>query len=35
MIGTTPVVVHDIPFGDRHIWGATAAILLSLCKKLD
>jgi 8-oxo-dGTP pyrophosphatase MutT (NUDIX family) len=35
MIGTTPVVVHDIPFGERHIWGATAAVLLSLCKKLE
>jgi 8-oxo-dGTP pyrophosphatase MutT (NUDIX family) len=35
MIGTTAVTVHDIPFGERHIWGATAAVLLSLCKKLE
>lgn len=35
LIGTTPVTVHDIPFQERHIWGATAAILLSLCKKLE
>lgn len=35
MIGTMSVLVHDLPFGERHIWGATAAILLSLCKKLE
>ena len=35
LIGTTPVLVHDIPFEERHIWGATAAILLSLCKTLE
>jgi 8-oxo-dGTP pyrophosphatase MutT (NUDIX family) len=35
LIGSTQVQVYDIPFGERHIWGATAAILLSLCKKLE
>jgi 8-oxo-dGTP pyrophosphatase MutT (NUDIX family) len=26
---------HDIPFGERHIWGATAAMLLNLAAKLE
>jgi 8-oxo-dGTP pyrophosphatase MutT (NUDIX family) len=30
MIGTTAVQVHDIPFGEHNIWGATAGILMSL-----
>lgn len=34
-IGSTSILVHDIPFGERHIWGATAAILMSLIKKLE
>jgi len=25
----------DIPYGDRHIWGATAGMLLSLCRLLQ
>ena len=25
---------HDIPFGERYIWGATASMLLSLCRLL-
>jgi 8-oxo-dGTP pyrophosphatase MutT (NUDIX family) len=30
MIGNTAVQVHDIPFGEHNIWGATAGILMSL-----
>lgn len=26
---------HDIPYGERHIWGATAAMLLSLAARLQ
>ena len=26
---------YDIPFGERHIWGATAAMLLNLAAKLE
>jgi 8-oxo-dGTP pyrophosphatase MutT (NUDIX family) len=26
---------HDIPYGDRHIWGATAGVLLSLYQMLQ
>jgi 8-oxo-dGTP pyrophosphatase MutT (NUDIX family) len=33
-IGATTVEVHDIPFGARHIWGATAAMLMTLCALL-
>jgi 8-oxo-dGTP pyrophosphatase MutT (NUDIX family) len=28
-------LTHDIPFGERHIWGATAGMLLSLCRLLQ
>jgi 8-oxo-dGTP pyrophosphatase MutT (NUDIX family) len=28
-IGDTTVEVHDIPFGDRNIWGATAGMLMT------
>jgi 8-oxo-dGTP pyrophosphatase MutT (NUDIX family) len=28
-------LTHDIPYGDRHIWGATAGMLLSLCRLLQ
>jgi len=28
-------LTHDIPFGARHIWGATAGMLLSLCRLLQ
>jgi 8-oxo-dGTP pyrophosphatase MutT (NUDIX family) len=34
MIGTTTVRVHDIPYGEDNIWGATAGILLSLYRLL-
>lgn len=27
-------LTHDIPYGERHIWGATAGMLLSLCRLL-
>ena len=27
-------LTHDIPYGNRHIWGATAGMLLSLCRLL-
>ena len=28
-VGDTTVEVHDIPFGDRNIWGATAGMLMT------
>ena len=28
-------LTHDIPFGGRHIWGATAGMLLSLYRLLQ
>lgn len=27
-------LTYDIPWGERHIWGATAGMLLSLCQRL-
>ena len=30
MIGTIAVQVYDIPYGEHHIWGATAGILMGL-----
>lgn len=33
-IGDVPVQVYDIPFGDHHIWGATAGILMNLYRLL-
>lgn len=35
MLGTTKVRVYDIPYGERHIWGATAGMLMSLYKLLE
>ena len=35
MLGTTKVRVYDIPYGEHHIWGATAGMLLSLYKLLN
>lgn len=35
MLGTTKVHVYDIPYGERHIWGATAGMLMSLYKLLN
>jgi 8-oxo-dGTP pyrophosphatase MutT (NUDIX family) len=34
MLGTTKVRVYDIPYGEHHIWGATAGMLMSLYKLL-
>ena len=28
-VGETTVEVHDIPYGDRNIWGATAGMLMT------
>ena len=33
-IGAVSVQVYDIPYGDHHIWGATAGMLIGLCKLL-
>jgi 8-oxo-dGTP pyrophosphatase MutT (NUDIX family) len=32
--GGREFLTHDIPYGERHIWGATAGMLLSLCRLL-
>jgi 8-oxo-dGTP pyrophosphatase MutT (NUDIX family) len=34
MLGTTKVLVYDIPYGDHHIWGATAGMLVALYRLL-
>jgi 8-oxo-dGTP pyrophosphatase MutT (NUDIX family) len=34
MVGTVPLRVHDIPFGEHNIWGATAGILMALYRVL-
>jgi 8-oxo-dGTP pyrophosphatase MutT (NUDIX family) len=34
MLGTAKVLVYDIPYGERHIWGATAGMLMSLYRLL-
>ena len=34
VLGTTTINVHDIPFGERNIWGATAGILMALYRVL-
>jgi 8-oxo-dGTP pyrophosphatase MutT (NUDIX family) len=34
-LGTTKVRVYDIPYGEHHIWGATAGLLMSLYKLLN
>jgi 8-oxo-dGTP pyrophosphatase MutT (NUDIX family) len=34
MLGATKVLVHDIPYGEHHIWGATAGMLMSLYRLL-
>ena len=33
-LGELTVNVHDIPYGERNIWGATAGMLLTLRRKL-
>jgi 8-oxo-dGTP pyrophosphatase MutT (NUDIX family) len=35
MLGATKVRVYDIPYGEHHIWGATAGMLMSLYKLLN
>ena len=35
MLGETRVRVYDIPYGEHHIWGATAGMLVSLYKLLN
>ena len=35
VLGTTAIQVHDIPFGERNIWGATAGILIALYRLLQ
>ena len=35
MLGTTKVRVYDIPYGEHHIWGATAGMLMSLYRLLN
>jgi hypothetical protein len=32
--GEMMIDVHDIPFGERNIWGATAGMLMTLCRML-
>ena len=34
VIGTTTVQVYDIPYGEHHIWGATAGMLMALYRLL-
>jgi 8-oxo-dGTP pyrophosphatase MutT (NUDIX family) len=34
-IGTTTVQVYDIPYGEHHIWGATAGMLMALYRLLE
>jgi 8-oxo-dGTP pyrophosphatase MutT (NUDIX family) len=34
-LGTTKVRVYDIPYGEHHIWGATAGMLIALYRLLD
>jgi 8-oxo-dGTP pyrophosphatase MutT (NUDIX family) len=34
MLGNTPIRVHDIPYGEHNIWGATAGILMALYRLL-
>ncbi|HEX3603802.1 MAG TPA: CoA pyrophosphatase [Steroidobacteraceae bacterium] len=34
MIGELTIDIHDIPYGDRNIWGATAGMLMTLRRLL-
>jgi 8-oxo-dGTP pyrophosphatase MutT (NUDIX family) len=34
-VGGLTIEVHDIPYGDRNIWGATAGMLMTLRRKLQ
>jgi hypothetical protein len=35
MMGEVAVEIHDIPFGNRNIWGATAGMLMTLRRMLQ
>lgn len=35
VVGGHSIVTHDIPYGNRHIWGATASMLISLGRLLQ
>ena len=35
MLGTTKVLVYDIPYGEHRIWGATAGMLIALYRLLN
>jgi hypothetical protein len=35
MLGTAKVGVYDIPYGEHHIWGATAGMLIALYRLLN
>ena len=34
MVGDVPIQIHDIPYGSRNIWGATAGMLLTFRRML-
>jgi 8-oxo-dGTP pyrophosphatase MutT (NUDIX family) len=34
-IGELTIDIHDIPYGERNIWGATAGMLMSLRRRLE
>lgn len=34
MLGDVPIRVHDIPYGEHNIWGATAGVLMALYRML-
>ena len=34
MLGDVPLTLHDIPYGEHNIWGATAGILMALYRLL-
>ena len=34
-IGELTIDIHDIPYGDRNIWGATAGMLMTLRRRLQ
>jgi hypothetical protein len=34
-LGGVDIEVHDIPYGDRNIWGATAGMLMTLRRMLQ
>jgi hypothetical protein len=34
-LGDVDIEVHDIPYGERNIWGATAGMLMTLRRMLQ